>query len=137
MAGSQRAYDYVSDAGATWGLRQDRTNGDAAGNTPTPTNTVRLGLPKTLKPRTAIYQWVHSGAAGEGTGRSIRRIVYGSKAAFDALALGATLSLPDYQSVPGATPTTPSVMRAFVLIDKIAERSKRTVVGGESGAEQG
>ncbi len=138
MAGSMRAYDYVTDAGTTFGLRMDRTNADAIGNTPTGDNVFRHGIPRDIKPRTAIYKWTSTGAAGQGTGTSVRRIVVGAKAAFDALVVGTdTLSLPEYQAVAGVGQLTPNVMRDFLLTDKIAERSKRSPVGGETGEQQG
>ena len=138
MAGSMRAYDYVTDAGDTFGFRQDRTNGDAIGNTATGTNVFRHGIPRDIKPRTAIYKWTNAGTAGQGTGTSVRRIVVGDKTAFDALDIGTdTLSLPEYQAVAGVGQLTPNVMRDFLLVDKIAERSKRAPIGGETGEEQG
>lgn len=137
MAGSIRVYDYVADDATTYGIRLDRTNADAAGNTATASGTVRNGLPNDLQPRTAIYKWTSSGSAGQGSGTSVRRVVYGDKAAFDALAIGDTLNLPEYQAVAGVGQTTPNVMRAFVLTDKISERHKRAHFGGETGETQG
>lgn len=138
MAGSMRAYDYVTDGGTTYGMLQDKTNGDAIGNTPTGNNVFRNGIPRNIKPRTAIYKWTSSGVLGQGTGTSVRRIVVGAKAAFDALVVGTdTLSLPEYQAVAGVGQLTPNVMRDFLLTDKIAERAKRSPVGGDTGETEG
>lgn len=138
MSGSMRAYDYTDDGGTTWGVLMDRTNGDAAGNTPTATGTFRHKLPRDVSPRTAILKWQNAGTAGQGTGVSVRRVVYGDKTAFDALEIGtSTLSLPEYQAVAGVGQLTPNVMRDFVVVDKIAERVKRALLGGETGEEQG
>lgn len=138
MAGSMRSYDYVDDEGNTWGVRLDRTNADAIGNTATADGTARHGVPRDIKPRLAIYKYTSTGAAGQGTGTSVRRIIVGTKAAFDALVpLADTLDLPEYQAVAGVGQLTPNVMRAFLLIDKIGERRKRSYLGGETGETQG
>lgn len=138
MSGSMRAYEYVTDAGDSFGMLMDRTNGDAATNNPLGDNVFKNGIPRNIKPRTAIYKWTSAGTAGQGTGTSVRRIVYGAKSTFDALTIGTdTLSLPEYQAVAGIGQTTPNVMRDFLLVDKIAERAKRSPIGGETGETQG
>lgn len=135
MAGSRRWFEYTADDATAYAIEMDESNGTAAGNTPLAA--FANPLPKRLKPRTAHYEWVNAGTAGQGTGITRRRIVYGDRTAFDALVLGDTLSLPEYQAVAGVGQVTPNVMRDFVLVAKDPEKLSRGPRLADTNMDQG
>ena len=135
MPGSRRWFQYVDDAAVAYAMEQDEGNGLAVGNdllaSQAPT------LPKRLRPRHVMAEWVHTGTVGEGTGISKRKIVVGKIADYNALTLGGTLTLPEYQSVPTGTPTTPNVEQAFIITAKVPERLLRGPRLVETGMDEG
>lgn len=136
MAGSRKWFDYEADDSTLYAIEMDESNGVAAGNTAL-TSAAQLPLPRRMEPRHIIAEWVNAGTTGQGTGITRRKIVYGDRATFDALAYGATVSLPEYQAVAGVGQTTPNVMRAFKVVTKNPERIKRAPRVGDTNMDQG
>jgi hypothetical protein len=103
MAGAMARYNYVSDDGTTYRVRQDISNALSAGNTPA---SVTADKPGRMKPRYIL-------AAHPTTARE-RRIVIGDPA--NGLWTGATniISLPDFAAAMAAT--------NFVVRGRIGER---------------
>lgn len=138
MAGDIKWYKYTTDDGASdFAMRGDVTNHDAFSNTAWASGDSPYLLPRNLEPRTVVLAYQASGAAGQGTGLVVRRVAISTKAAYDAIAIGDTKSLPEYQAVAGVGQLTPNVMRDFQVVEKLNERLRPTPRALNTGETQG
>jgi hypothetical protein len=88
--GSQRDFDYIDDAGVTWGLRLDESNTELVNTTGTGAATATNRLPPNVKPRKVTVTDV--------TGTIKRECTVLSLARYTALTGSTALELPSTDS---------------------------------------
>jgi hypothetical protein len=124
MPGSMSAYRYVGDNGTNYAVRLADNIASAAGFGAAQPGDVTK--PSRFTMRHVIASWFSAGGAGQAVGKFTRSVPVPSLTS--PLWTGATadLSLPDYNSTPGAGQTTPNVMRTFTITGWAGERRTKT-----------
>jgi hypothetical protein len=120
MPGAKRRVRYVSDNNVNYATRMDDAIADALGFTDAQVGD--LTLPGRFKMRHAVVSWFSAGGAGQAVGRFTRSVPVPTLTHgiwTDAID---TVSLRDYNSVPGAGQTSPFVMRDFTVTGLVGEK---------------
>jgi hypothetical protein len=111
---------YTTDTGYLMTVKQEQQIATAAGNV-LADGTEGAAL-EGFTPRHVEASWFSAGGAGQAVGKFTRKVVIGSVANPLYTHADVAISLPDYDSVPGAAQTTPNVMREFQTTGRIGER---------------
>lgn len=128
MAGSRGTYRYTSDTGTNYALDMDASNASAMGFAVA--DPADLPLPKRMRPRAVHALWFSAGGPGQAVGAFRRTLPVPNLTSPYWTGANRTVSLPDFDSVPGAGQTTPNVMRPFGIT---GYRGERRTVGKLAG----
>jgi hypothetical protein len=124
MPGSMGRYRYTGDDGTNYRVRLATVVATSVGFTAAQTGD--LTLPKRFKMRHAICSWFSAGGAGQAVGKFTRSVPIPTVGHAIWAGTDDVISLPDYNSVPGAGQTSPNVMRDFTVTGLAGERRTLT-----------
>ena len=111
---------YLTDEGLKIAIRQEQQIQEAAGN-PLVDGTEVRGFER-MKLRKIHATWFSAGGAGQAVGQFNRSIVISDPTNPLWTNADKQISLPDYESVPGAGQTTPNVRRDFTVTGRTGEK---------------